>query len=171
MKKKGVTKLEKNALPIRILPAKSFVADTPLESKLICIAKNDGISAIRGILNERKYNMDKGKSIGKATLYYECPRIHDNIFKEEFETYQNEGLLETLFCYSDEPKDNSTNGNCIKQVVLSNIKNIWEKIDEENAHVVVCGTCSFGESMQSIFYDDPLMYEKYFYSRVHGEYT
>lgn len=170
LKREKTGVFEKNVSPVRILTAKSFVAQTPLESDVICIAKNDGIAAIWGIVNERKYHKDDGKSVGKLIIYYECPRMCDNIFKKEFETYQSNDYLEIFVCYSNSPKDNSTNGNFIKYLVSSNIKKIWKKIDEENAHVVICGSCAFGESVQGIFYDDPIMYEKYFHSRVHGEY-
>lgn len=165
--------LPRDVFPVLIKTSRSFLAQVPLDAPLICIAKADGITAMKGILEERLWAKEQEQvpNVGTCELYYECDKKRNFVFRDEFERLKKENIVNVLCCFSEEEKDDSLNGNKVTDLLRAKIKDIWHKIEHENAHVLLCGYCDFGESVHRILYDNPSLYHKYFSTRVHGEYT
>ncbi|MUL34451.1 bifunctional cytochrome P450/NADPH--P450 reductase [Priestia megaterium] len=85
-------------------PESRFQFPEDPEKPIIMIGYGMGIAAFRGFLQARAVMKNEGKALGKAHLYFGCRNETDFIYREEFEKYEREGIvnLHTAFSHTED---------------------------------------------------------------------
>lgn len=120
---------------------------------IIMVGPGTGIAPFRGFIQERKWQADQGKNVGKSVLFYGCRnRDQDYLYRNEIESlYQelqkrkteNNGQgkwfdFEIINAFSRE----SDKKVYVQHRLIEHGEMIWELIREKRAHIYICGDAS-----------------------------
>ncbi|XP_066431222.1 NADPH--cytochrome P450 reductase isoform X2 [Eleutherodactylus coqui] len=125
-----------------------FKPSTPV----IMIGPGTGIAPFVGFIQEREWLKQQGKDVGETVLYYGCRHEHeDYLYKEELTKFYKDGVLTQLnVAYSRDQKEKIY----VQHLLKKNKENVWKLINEENAHIYVCGDArNMARDVLSAFYD------------------
>jgi cytochrome P450/NADPH-cytochrome P450 reductase len=67
------------------------------EKPVIFVAVGTGISPFRAFLQDRKHWKNQGKVIGKCVMFYGCKNKAQELYKSEWDEYQNTNILDQYF--------------------------------------------------------------------------
>lgn len=132
----------------KVLPDQSvrcFIKDTKshfrlpqdLTRDLILIGPGTGLAPLRGFLQERNQQKERGEAIGRQLLFFGCRDPNqDYLYRKELEGYRDCGLLQGLFvAFSRQPGI----PKCYVQDLLKlNGALVWGYV-QNNAQILVCG--------------------------------
>ncbi|MEC1622938.1 bifunctional cytochrome P450/NADPH--P450 reductase CypB [Bacillus mojavensis] len=117
-------------------PQSGFQLPDDPETPLIMVGPGTGIAPFRGFIQARSVLRKEGSALGEAHLYFGCRRPdHDDLYKEELDQAENDGLVTVHRCYSrmeDEPKV------YVQHLLKQDAQKLISLI-EKGAHVYVCG--------------------------------
>jgi len=120
---------------------------------IIMIGPGTGIAPFRGFIQERMWQVKKGKKVGKTILFYGCRnRNQDYLYREELEE----------FCKELEERKNQNNEKVkwfdlqivnafsretdkkvyVQHRLAEHGEMIWQLIREKRAHIYICGDAS-----------------------------
>lgn len=131
-----IPKEDQAALTVPIFIRKSqFRLPTKPQTPIIMIGPGTGVAPFRGFIQERFSSKEDGKQVGQTVLYFGCrKKTEDYIYQEEFEKYENNGLLTLKLAFSrDQPQKVYVTHLLEKDADL-----IWN-IFENNGHLYICG--------------------------------
>nr|QGY64106.1 cytochrome P450 reductase isoform X1 [Sitophilus zeamais] len=131
-----IPKEDQAALTVPIFIRKSqFRLPTKPQTPVIMIGPGTGVAPFRGFIQERFSSKEDGKQVGQTVLYFGCrKKTEDYIYQEEFEKYENNGLLTLKLAFSrDQPQKVYVTHLLEKDADL-----IWN-IFENNGHLYICG--------------------------------
>nr|QGY64107.1 cytochrome P450 reductase isoform X2 [Sitophilus zeamais] len=131
-----IPKEDQAALTVPIFIRKSqFRLPTKPQTPVIMIGPGTGVAPFRGFIQERFSAKEDGKQVGQTVLYFGCrKKTEDYIYQEEFEKYENNGLLTLKLAFSrDQPQKVYVTHLLEKDADL-----IWN-IFENNGHLYICG--------------------------------
>ncbi|KAG2226154.1 hypothetical protein INT45_003299 [Circinella minor] len=116
---------------------------------IIMIAAGTGLSPFRGFIQERAYQKQEGKDVGKSVLFFGCRR-HDQdfIYADELNGYADSGVLSSLhvaFSRQNEPI------KYVQHQLLANATEVWRLVEGSNASIYVCGAGTMSRDVRRTF--------------------
>jgi len=119
-------------IPVYINKNPDFRLPDDINHPILMIGPGTGVAPFRAFMHERVLK----KSAGKNILYFGCRhRDEDFLYRTELEDYQNNNQLTLHTAFSRE----QTHKIYVQHRIRENSKAIWQLIQEENAHIYVCG--------------------------------
>ncbi|KAI9255696.1 cytochrome P450 [Phascolomyces articulosus] len=116
---------------------------------IIMIAAGTGLSPFRGFIQERAYQQQQGKDVGKSVLFFGCRRSdQDFIYADELNGYIEKGLLSSLhvaFSRQNEPV------RYVQHQLLANATEVWKLLEGSNASIYVCGAGTMSRDVRRTF--------------------
>lgn len=111
------------------LPAKT-------ETPVIMVGPGTGLAPFRGFIQERDFNKQEGKEIGKTIMYFGCrKRSEDYIYEEELEDYVKRGVISLRTAFSrDQPHK-----VYVTHLLEEDMDQIWDVIGVNKGHFYICG--------------------------------
>lgn len=111
------------------LPAKT-------ETPVIMVGPGTGLAPFRGFIQERDFNKQEGKEIGKTVMYFGCrKRSEDYIYEEELEDYVKRGVINLRTAFSrDQPQK-----VYVTHLLEEDMDLIWDVIGVNKGHFYICG--------------------------------
>jgi len=104
------------------------------DKPMILISAGTGFAPMRAFLHERQYRQASGKNV----VFFGCrTRTHDLLFADELQQWEEDSLAEFHYAFSREGKK-----QYVQDVMKEQQETLWHLIDEEEAHVYVCGSGS-----------------------------
>ncbi|XP_073471311.1 NADPH--cytochrome P450 reductase isoform X1 [Aquarana catesbeiana] len=125
-----------------------FKPSTPV----IMVGPGTGIAPFIGFIQEREWLKQQGKEVGETVLYYGCRHEHeDYLYKEELARFHKDGVLTQLnVAFSRDQKEKIY----VQHLLKKNKEHLWKLINEENAHIYICGDArNMARDVQNAFYD------------------
>ncbi|XP_077338310.1 NADPH--cytochrome P450 reductase isoform X2 [Lithobates pipiens] len=125
-----------------------FKPSTPV----IMVGPGTGIAPFIGFIQEREWLKQQGKEVGETVLYYGCRHEHeDYLYKEELAKFHKDGVLTQLnVAFSRDQKEKIY----VQHLIKKNKEHLWKLINEENAHIYICGDArNMARDVQNAFYD------------------
>ncbi|XP_055598762.1 NADPH--cytochrome P450 reductase [Uranotaenia lowii] len=111
------------------LPAKT-------ETPVIMVGPGTGLAPFRGFIQERDFNKQEGKEIGKTILYFGCrKRAEDFIYEEELEDYVKRGVIELRVAFSRDQAQKVY----VTHLLEEDQNLLWSVIGENKGHFYICG--------------------------------
>jgi NADPH-ferrihemoprotein reductase len=111
------------------------------------IGPGTGIAPMRAILQERSHwrKALPTKDHGPNILYFGCKnRSTDYIYRNELESFQNEGTLTELHLAFSREQDHKV---YVQHLLSNRSAQTWKLIHDDKAHIFVCGAVSMGASV------------------------
>jgi NADPH-ferrihemoprotein reductase len=120
----------------------------PKDSSLpiILIGPGTGVAPMRALLQERAYQrQESNQPVGSNLLYFGCKKeSHDYLYRDELEALLREGVLSKLrLAFSRQ----SSTKVYVQHLLLEDGEEIWKLIDEEGAHIYLCGGVKMGQDV------------------------
>jgi NADPH-ferrihemoprotein reductase len=113
---------------------------------IIMIGPGTGIAPMRAFLQERSYQRTKlQKKVGLNILYFGCKKeSQDFIYQEELKAFQDSNDLHQLhLAFSREQNEKVY----VQHLLLKNAVETWKLVNEDGAHVYVCGGVKMGHDV------------------------
>jgi sulfite reductase (NADPH) flavoprotein alpha-component len=127
---------EGDRVPVFVHTAKGFRLPGDPGTPIIMVGPGTGIAPFRAYLQDRKVT----GATGRNWLFFgDQRRSTDFLYEEEFRAYQEDGLLtrfDTAFSRDQNHKI------YVQHRMLQNAPEMWRWLDEEGAHLYVCGDAS-----------------------------
>lgn len=125
-----------------------FKSSTPV----IMIGPGTGIAPFVGFVQERGWLKEQGKEVGDTVLYYGCRHENeDYLYKEELKRFHEEGVLTQLNVAFSRDQEQKV---YVQHLLKKNKENVWKLINENNAHIYVCGDArNMARDVQNAFYE------------------
>lgn len=124
----------------------SFRLPVDASRPILMVGPGTGIAPMRAFLQERSYQRDVLRlPVGANILYFGCKRsTQDFIYKDELLAFQASGVLKHLrVAFSREQNEKVYVQHLLKQ----NGAETWTLIDDEAAHIYVCGGVRMGQDV------------------------
>lgn len=131
----------------------SFRLPKDPRTPVLLIGPGTGIAPMRALLQEREAQRQSGVDVGPAILYFGCKnRDMDFLYEDELEGFRASGALTTLhLAFSRE-----MNKKVYVQHVMArpeNAQETWRLVNDEAAHIYVCGGTSMGSDVGKVLLD------------------
>ncbi len=123
-------------VPVFVHTAKGFRLPEDGTTPIIMVGPGTGIAPFRAYLEERKATGASGKN---WLFFGEQHAATDFLYREEFETYQQDGLLTKFHTAFSRDQDHKI---YVQERMRENAAEIWQWLDQEGAHFFVCGDAS-----------------------------
>lgn len=121
---------------------------TPEATPIICIAAGTGIGPFRGFIQERSVQISTGRRLAPALLFFACLGHADDLYRDEFDRYEEQGVVVVKRAYSREMHSDEVAGcKYIQDRLLKDKKEVgdlWEK----GAKIFVCGGQEMGHAVE-----------------------
>lgn len=108
--------------------------DNP-ETSIIMVGPGTGIAPFRGFLQARRVLKRAGKTLGEAHLYYGCRNEADQLYREEMEQFEKEGLVNVYTAFS---RKEGTPKTYVQQLMRENSQEIIRLLDQ-GGRLYICG--------------------------------
>lgn len=107
------------------------------QTPIIMVGPGVGIAPFRGFLQARRAMQETGEQLGKAILYFGCRNEQDDIYAEELEKYEQDGIVTIYKAYSRKDGQAKT----YVQHVMEKPEHAQEIIDllDQGGHFYICG--------------------------------
>src|SRR5438132_1968711 len=122
-------------VPVPVFPsvAKHFHLPENPDTPIIMIGPGTGVAPFRAYLQERKAAGAKGKN----WLFFGSQHEHcDFAYRDEFQTYQKEGILNRLDCAWSRDQSEKID---VQHRKKESAAELWKWLDGEGAHFFLCG--------------------------------
>lgn len=104
---------------------------------VICVAAGSGLAPFRGLIQQRAAHIRRKQYLPPALLFYGCRGVGDDIYRDEFDTWEAEGAVTTIRAYSWYKED--TAGCKYVQNRLVEQKEAFLRLWDDGANLFVCG--------------------------------
>ncbi|KAL4925712.1 bifunctional cytochrome P450/NADPH--P450 reductase [Aspergillus undulatus] len=127
---------------------------TPGTTPIICVAAGTGIGPFRGFIQERSAQIATGRHLAPAVLFFACRSRADDLYREEFDWYEEQGAVVIKRAYSRETEtETDTNGESagckyVQHRMMKDKETIWE-LWEKGAKLYVCGSREVGAAVET----------------------
>ena len=102
---------------------------------ILMIGPGTGFAPFRGFIQERDFQRQEGRNVGRNVLYYGCRNKNvDYLYEEELVEYEKKEIVELNIAFSRDQKEKIY----VTHLIERNGQTIWEHI-KENGHIYVCG--------------------------------
>ena len=119
------------------------VANTPL----LMVCAGTGIAPFRGFVMERAKQIEAGRKLAPALLFYGCRHSEtDNLYKDELSKWQEMGAVDVRHAFSREP-EKSEGCKYVQDRLYRDREDAVELFDA-GAKVYVCGSSNVGEGVR-----------------------
>uniref|UniRef100_UPI00358E90BB NADPH--cytochrome P450 reductase n=1 Tax=Myxine glutinosa TaxID=7769 RepID=UPI00358E90BB len=103
---------------------------------IIMVGPGAGLAPFLGFIQERAWQLEQGKEVGKTVLYFGCRRkAADFIYEEELERFRMQGALTQLHVAFSRDQDHKV---YVQHLLKKNKDDMWNLL-KEGAHLYVCG--------------------------------
>ncbi|KAJ0402117.1 hypothetical protein ATCC90586_002659 [Pythium insidiosum] len=118
------------------------------QTPVILIGPGTGIAPMRAFLHERDQMQKNGVTLGRCIMYFGCRRRdEDYIYRDELERFQSNGVLTDLhLAFSREQAQKVY----VQHLLEQQGADVWNLINEHNAHIYVCGATSMGNDVHKV---------------------
>ncbi|VUC25953.1 unnamed protein product [Clonostachys rosea] len=120
-------------------------ADTPI----ICIAAGSGLAPFRGFFQHRSIQKKSRKALAPALLIFGCRGQGNDLYRDEFDTWEAEGVVTVKRAYSRQTE--ATAGCRYVQHRMLEQKEALFKLWERGAKIYVCGKRQLGSEVEAAF--------------------
>ncbi|MGI2296071.1 bifunctional cytochrome P450/NADPH--P450 reductase [Paenibacillus sp. GXUN7292] len=105
------------------------------ETPIIMIGPGTGLAPFRGFLQARRSMKQEGKTLGKAYLYFGCRNSLDQIYHDEMEQFQQEGLVTMHTAFS---RAEGTEKTYVQHLLRENAQEMIALLDQ-GGKLYICG--------------------------------
>src|SRR5690606_27686518 len=78
---------------------------------IVMVAAGTGLAPFRGFVQERAVQKAAGRKLGRTLLFVGCRgATRDCLYKEEFEAWERDGVVEMRYAFSREPESERAQG-------------------------------------------------------------
>jgi cytochrome P450 / NADPH-cytochrome P450 reductase len=137
---------DKIQLAIRASPVAFSIPNNPAETPLICIAAGTGIAPFRGFMQERAAQRAAGRDLAPALLFFGCRGSVDDLYRDELDQWENDGVVQVKRAYSREPE--KTEGCKHVQDRMMKEKLAAVELWRAGAKIYVCGSRGIADSVR-----------------------
>jgi len=116
-------------------PESGFQFPQDPETPIIMVGQGTGVAPFRGFLQARAKLRQEGKTLGEAQLYLGCRNEIDNIYRDELEQYERDGLVTLHRAYSRREGEPKT---YVQHVMANHAKELIRILDG-GGRLYVCG--------------------------------
>ncbi|WP_082233045.1 bifunctional cytochrome P450/NADPH--P450 reductase [Halobacillus massiliensis] len=116
-------------------PESNFQPPEDPATPMIMVGPGTGVAPFRGFLQRRSVMQQKGKELGEAHLYFGCRNELDFIYKEEFQKYEEEGIVNLHTAFSRKEESPKT----YVQHLMKKEAEMLISILEQGGRLYVCG--------------------------------
>lgn len=118
---------------------------------IVMVAAGTGLAPFRGFVQERAVQKAAGRTLGRTLLFVGCRgATRDCLYKEEFEAWERDGVVEMRYAFSREPEHERAQGCKYVQDRLRKEKLELVEVWEAGARVYVCGNAAVGEEVGKV---------------------
>uniref|UniRef100_A0A8C4NFU9 NADPH--cytochrome P450 reductase n=1 Tax=Eptatretus burgeri TaxID=7764 RepID=A0A8C4NFU9_EPTBU len=105
-------------------------------NSIIMVGPGAGLAPFLGFIQERAWQLEQGKKVGKTVLYFGCRRkLTDFIYEEELERFRLQGALTQLHVAFSRDQDHKV---YVQHLLKENKDDVWNLL-KDGAHLYVCG--------------------------------
>lgn len=116
-------------------PESGFTLPENPETPIVMVGPGTGIAPFRGFLQARRALKNEGASLGEAHLYFGCRNHSDQLYREEMEQFEREGIVKVYTAFS---RMEGTPKTYVQHLMLENAKDIIRLLDQ-GGKLYVCG--------------------------------
>jgi len=114
----------------------TFKLPTDTRKPIVMIAAGTGIAPFVGFMQQRAFQFEQGEKLGKALMFFgETTRKEHCLFCEEFEAWQQQGLVENYCAFSREQDEKVY----VQHKLQEQAKALWSLL-QQGAYFYVCGS-------------------------------
>ncbi|XP_063410256.1 nitric oxide synthase, inducible-like [Mytilus trossulus] len=158
---KGVCSNWLNTLPVgqdiycSVRSAPLFQLPSETKVPIIMVGPGTGIAPFRSFWMQRKINIEQASrnrqriSFGESYLYFGCRHtIADNIFKNELQQRENEGILTR--CYFAYSREQGMKKTYVQDLIQRNATDVFRLVVKENGHFYICGSIQMASDVKQM---------------------
>lgn len=116
------------------------------------IGPGTGVAPMRGLLQERSHQKKELKwNVGQNVLYFGCKdRTKDFIYRDELETYQQNGDLDELHVAFSREQNKKV---YVQHLLAEHAQETWNLMNDKKASIYVCGGVRMGNDVAETLKD------------------
>lgn len=116
-------------------PDSGFQLPENPETPVIMVGPGTGIAPFRGFLQARSALKQEGAKLGEAHLYFGCRNEKDQIYREEMERFEQEGIVRVHTAFS---RIEGAEKTYVQHLMLKNSREIIRLLDQ-GGRLYICG--------------------------------
>lgn len=136
---------------VRPSSAAFHLPNTPETTPIVCIAAGSGLAPFRGFFQQRAAQTRAQRIIAPALLIFGCRDRSDDLYRDEFDAWESEGVVIVKRAYSRQPQE--TDGCKYVQHRLLEQKRTLQDLWNRGAKLFVCGSRDVGNVVEATCVD------------------
>ncbi|MEH1844306.1 MAG: hypothetical protein V7L25_04675 [Nostoc sp.] len=122
----------------------TFRPPTDSQAPLLMVGPGTGVSPLIAFLQYREALRNQGKQLGEASLYFGCRNHDDFIYREQLESWQNQGILtDVQVAFSRLMNQKVYVQNLMRQQAAT----LWTLLSHPQCHYYVCGDAKMADDV------------------------
>ncbi|KAM0552416.1 hypothetical protein ACHAPJ_007976 [Fusarium lateritium] len=119
----------------------------PETTPIICVAAGAGVGPFRGFIEERAEQLAAGRKLAPALLFFGCRGKADDLYREEFDSWEKQGAVVVNRAYSRESVGETKGCKYVQHRMIKDKEEICE-LWEQGAKLYVCGSREMGNAVE-----------------------